>query len=101
MPATADSDYYAVLIQGQDEYKIFTKLSQCTAAVYQSGENRVLFNQDLYWRIGTFKNDQKLDCENFRSVVEEEFWTTEIKQMPPQKREVEGYQENCRKWLWL
>ena len=59
--ATADPDYFAVKIRA-GRYKIFTKLSHCTEAVYQSGDNRVLF-QDEVWKIGTLKND--LDCKHF------------------------------------
>ena len=72
--ATADPDYFAVKIRA-GRYKIFTKLSHCTEAVYQSGDNRVLFQDegDRVWKIGALKND--LDCNTLPSVVEVKYWT--------------------------
>ena len=70
VPVTADSDYYAVKME-RERYKIFTKFSKCNGAVYQSGDNRVLF-QDEVWKIGTLKNDLT-DCNALSSVVEDEF----------------------------
>ena len=77
--ATADPDYYAVQIESG--YKIFTKLSKCRGAVYQSGDNRVLFQDDV-WKIGKLKNE--LDCNNLSSIVEEEYRNKGI-QMPKTK----------------
>ena len=76
MFATADPDFYAVRMGRK--YRIFSKISECTGAVYKSGDNRVLF-QDGVWKIGTLKSD--LDCTTLSSVVEEEFRTKEM-QMP-------------------
>ena len=71
MSAKADPDYYAVHIEGDGgRYKIFTKISKCGGAVYQSGDNRVLF-QDGVWKIGILKN--YLDCKTLSSDVEEEY----------------------------
>ena len=53
-------------------------MSQCSEPVYQSGDNRVLF-QDEVWKIGTLKND--LDCNTLPSIVQEEYRTKE-KQIP-------------------
>ena len=73
MSAKADPDYYAVHIEGDGgRYKIFTKLSECREAVYQSGDNRVLY-QDGVWKIGTLENDQIVDCKTLPSIVEEEY----------------------------
>ena len=76
--ATADPDYYAVRIGSDGTYKIFTKIRECRGAVYQSGDNRVLF-QDEVWKIGTLENE--LDCNTLSSVVKEEYRTKE-KQIP-------------------
>ena len=76
---TADPDYYAVRIGSHGTYKIFTKIRECRGAVYQSGDNRILF-QDEVWKIGMLKNDIK-NCRKLSSVVDETFRTKEI-QMP-------------------
>ena len=76
---TALPDYYAIHIQGEKFFKIFTKISECTGVVYRSGHNRVLF-QDGVWKIGTLKND--LDCNRLSSVVEEEFRTKSPRERP-------------------
>ena len=78
---TALPDYYAVRIE-EEKYKIFTKINECTGAVYQSGHNRVQY-QDGVWKIGTLKND--LDCNGLSSVVEEEFRTKSLAQRPELK----------------
>ena len=74
VPTTADPEYYAVkIISGR--YKIFSKIRECTGrtgSVYQSGDNRVLFQDDV-WKIGTLGND--LDCNTLSSDVEEEYRT--------------------------
>ena len=68
--ATADPDYYAVELPGE-KLKIFTKISECTRAVYyHSAENRVLF-QDGVLKIGTLKRN--LDCQTLSTLVEEEY----------------------------
>ena len=54
MSATADPDYFAVKIKS-GRFKIFSKISECTGAVYQSGDNKVLF-RDGVWKVGTLKN---------------------------------------------
>ena len=70
MSATADPDYYAVVLPGE-KLKIFTKISECTRAVYyHSAENRVLF-QDGVLKIGTLKRN--LDCQTLSSLVEVEY----------------------------
>ena len=74
MSATADPDYFAVKIKS-GRFKIFSKISECTGAVYQSGDNKVLF-RDGVWKIGTLKNGL-LDCKKLSSVVAEEFQTKE------------------------
>ena len=74
---TALPDYYAVGFG--ENYKIFTKISECTGAVYQSGHNRVLF-QDGVWKIGTLRTD--LDCNTLSSVVAEEFRTKSPAERP-------------------
>ena len=76
VPATA-LDYFAVQIDN-GRYKIFTKISGCTGAAYQSGDNRVLY-QDEVWKIGTLKNDLT-DCNTLPSIVQE--YRTEGIQMP-------------------
>ena len=76
--ANAYPDYYAVRMEAE-RFKIFTKISECEGAVYQSGENRFLF-QDGVWRIKTLKND--LDCNTLSSVVEEEYRTKYTAQRP-------------------
>ena len=83
VPATADPDYYAVEIETnrRSKYKIFTKIRTCKGAVYQSGDNRVLFQDDV-WKIGKLKNE--LDCNNWSSIVEEEYRNKGI-QMPKTK----------------
>ena len=80
VPSSAGSDYFAVKIESEYEnYKIFTKISECKGAVYyQSEDKRVLF-QDEVWKIGTLKND--LDCNTLSSVVKEDYRTKE-KQIP-------------------
>ena len=65
--AMAYPDYFAVQIEKRG-YKIFTKKSKCTGAVYQSGDSRVLF-QDQVWKIGRLKNE--LDCNTLSADVEE------------------------------
>ena len=83
VPATADPDYIAVEIESGDEYyyKMFTKISKCGAAVYyQSGDNRVLFQDEEAWKIGTLTNE--LDCNTVSSVIEEEYRNEEIQRMP-------------------
>ena len=75
LSATAHPDYYAVRMKSENKnYKIFTKIRQCSLAVYQR-ENRVLFHQDLYWRIGRLKNNERLDCKNISSVLVELYRT--------------------------
>ena len=49
--ATSDPDYHAGQIDGST-FQIFTKIRECTGAVYKSGDSRVLF-QDGVWKIGT------------------------------------------------
>ena len=72
MAATADPDYYAVKIE-TERFKIFTKISQCTGAMYQSGDNRVLF-QDGVWKIAEVENGP-IDCKISSSVIEEKYRT--------------------------
>ena len=76
---TALPDYYAVRLRGEKYYKIFTKISECEGAVYQSGDKRVLF-EDEVWKIGTLTDD--LDCNTLPSVVEEEYRTKYKAQRP-------------------
>ena len=80
--ATALPDYYAVRIM-IEKYKIFTKINECAGAVYQSGHNRVLF-QDGVWKIGTLTND--FDCNTLSSVVNEEYRTKFIAQRPEHRQ---------------
>ena len=82
LAATADPDYYAVHIQGDGgRYKMFTKISKCREAVYQSGDNRVLF-KDGVWKIGTLKNYLVVDCKTLPSIVEEEYRMSKRTQRP-------------------
>ena len=83
--ATADPDYYAVEIAGEwRKIKIFTKISECTGAVYyQSGDKRVMF-KDGVWKIGTLTND--FDCNILSSVVNEEYRTKFIAQRPEHRQ---------------
>ena len=80
VPSSAGSDYFAVKIENEYEnYKIFTKISECKGAVYyQSEDKRVLF-QDEVWKVGTLKNE--LDCNTVSSVVEEEYRIEEAQKM--------------------
>ena len=87
--ATAYPDYYALWMDVYNrntttKFKIFTKIGECTRAVYQSGDNRVLF-ADGVWKIGTLKND--LDCNTLSSVVEEEYRTRYTTKKRPEDRQ--------------
>ena len=107
--ATADPDYYAVEITGEGrKSKIFTKISECTGAVYyHSAENRVLF-QDGVLKIGTLKSD--FDCKTLSSVVEEEYQNrTKGKESPNTDnweewidiKETNKYGYDTTVWIWI
>merc|ERR1712062_712994 len=82
--ATAFPDFYAVWMDAYNtntntNFKLFTKINECNGSVYQSSDNRVLF-EDGVWRIKTLKND--LDCDTLYSVGEEEYRTKYTAQRP-------------------
>ena len=91
---TARPDYYAVKIK-KEKYKIFTKISECKGPVYQSGDRRVLF-EDEVWKIGTLTND--LDCNTLSSVVDEEYYRTKSRGERP---ELEDWYDMNDDHIWI
>ena len=70
-------DYYAVNINDYG-YKVFSRVRDCRA--YQSGDKRILFQDDNKWKIAsTMLGSGDPECQNMRSVADlshESFETT-------------------------